>query len=206
MKIEVTLQLDYLKLHKTRKHWNLYFVFATSDPNNPGKMMLTTLPAGADAPTIKMTHAAHNEIHFQPKGASDGDGMFIFKRDMPDDCSVQARLWMMQSRKSLKAVSTILKDISSFLGAADNIVTKAGGLGIPQPWLVAEKAANKGIGGVSTALANLDGGRNLGFVNLDEHFGAEYDKDAERDFSNTLSTGFAEIGWTWSVIKENPTS
>ncbi len=72
-------------------------------------------------------------------------------------------------------------------------------LGAANKWLFAGKAANQGIGGIGNALSKISD-RNMGFVNMDEHFDTAILKDGERDYHNTLSTGFAEIGWTWKVI------
>lgn len=197
---EILLQIDYLKINRYRKHWNIYFILATSDPTNVDKMMITTLPDGDNAPTIALRHSSNNEIHFRPEGVEGGDGLFVLKHAMPTDYNAKARLWVMHSRKSLKSVGTILTDISNFMGQVDGIVSNIG-VAMTQPWLIAEKAANKGIGGVGAAIDQLPNTRNLGFVNLDEHFGHEFDKTGERDASNRLSTAYAEVGWTWEVLE-----
>jgi len=198
---EILLQLDYLKISKKRMHWNIYFVLATSDPNDSSKMMITTLPGGKNAPSITIRKSSNNEVHFRPEGENSGDGLLVFRHPMPTDFHAQARLWVMHARKSLPEVGAILKDISNFMTQTDDIVSKVGAP-ISNTWLIAEKAANKGIGGVSAAIEQLPDHRNLGFVNLGEHFGPEFDKTPDQDMHNTLSTGYAEVGWTWEVIEE----
>jgi len=192
----ILLELDYLKLLRRRKHWNIYFTLATNSPTDPSKMLVTALPGGG---TIKMTKGSDNAIHFVPEGDEGGSGLFVFRHEMPIDHSVQVRLWVMQSRKALKEVGKVLEGISGFLSKSTGVTDILSGLGVTQPWITAEKVINKGIGGVGSAL-DKTGDRNLGFINMDEHFGDIYDKDPERDYHGKVSTGYAEIGWTWRVF------
>ena len=147
--------------------------------------------------TIQLRKGSNNEIHFQPEGDKDGSGLIMLQRAMPADYSVQMRLWLMQTRNLTRSLGTILTDISNMLpgGSAD---TSGASLGGSSKWLYPEKIANQGIGGIGSALSKISD-KNMGFVNMDEHFDADIIKDGERDYHNTLSTGFAEIGWTWKV-------
>ncbi|MBX2877442.1 MAG: hypothetical protein KTR30_35300 [Saprospiraceae bacterium] len=195
---QILLQIDYLKILRRRKHWNIYFTIATTSPNDPTKMVITALPENG---TLKMTSNTNNELHFVPEGDAGGNGLFVFQHDMPAMYSTQVRLWVMQSRKAIHEVGNILHDISNFLSGSEEIRESSTNKGVKQPWLTAAKIANQGIGGVGSALSKLDD-RDLGFVNMDEHFGHHYDQNFEQDYHNQVSTGYAEIGWTWQLIED----
>lgn len=194
----ILLQLDYLKINSKRKHWNIYFTVAITDPSDPTKMAVTTFPQSG---TINLKKNSNNEIHFEPEGDDGGSGLFVFQHPMPTTGSTQVRVWVMQSRKPLQGVGHILEDIGSFMTQNNGISKLVDKSHVKQPWLLAEKAANAGIGGIGKALANIKD-RKLGFVNMDEHFGHTFDSNPEKDFHNTLSTGMGEIGWTWQVLDD----
>ncbi|MEQ9300911.1 MAG: hypothetical protein RIF33_20220 [Cyclobacteriaceae bacterium] len=59
----------------------------------------------------------------------------------------------------------------------------------------------KGIGAVGSALSKIKD-RQLGFVNMDEHFNGDGEEDEELERKNRLSTGFGEVGWSWVVDYE----
>lgn len=195
---QIYLQLDYLKILKHRKHWNIYFLVAATSPTDPTKMAITTIPSNKDGNIIKLTKHSDNEIHFVPEGDDGGSGLFVLQQGMPADFSFQVRIWVMQSRRSTREIGNVIKDIGSFLTQNDGIQAVESKFGI-KDWLIADKAINEGIGGIGNALVNIKD-RNLGFVNLDEYFGHAFDNDPEKDFHNKVSTGFAELGWTWMVI------
>ncbi len=196
---QVILEIDYLKINRRRHNWNLYFVAATGDPSDSTKMAVTTI-GGFDAKhPIKLRKGSDNQIHFQAEGDQGSNGLIIFQSPIPADYSVQMRFWLMQTRSFSRTLGTALSDISQFISANDGVSTLESDMGINSKWLFAGKSANQGIGGVGKALSQISD-RNMGFVNMDEHFDAAILKDGERDYHNNFSTGFAEIGWTWKVF------
>ena len=226
MSKQILLQLDYLKINKKRHNWNLYFVIATTDPTTPSKMAITTLSGASQDTPIKLRKASNNEIHFVPEGDAGGTGLIVLQRAMPASYSVQCRIWLMQTRSLTRVVGTALDDISKYLADNSGVQTIANlftpkkdtptpPVNPPPPgtpitptlssssnkWVAAGTLANAGIGGVGNALEKI-GDRNMGFVNLDEHFGGKIAAGGELDLHNNLSTGFAEIGWTWQVYDE----
>lgn len=68
-------------------------------------------------------------------------------------------------------------------------------MGATNPWV---SVGVKGIGKVGTALSKIKD-RQLGFINLDEHFNSDGEADEELERKNKLSTGFGEVGWSWVV-------
>lgn len=196
---QVILEIDYLKINRHRHNWNLYFVAATGDPSDSTKLAVTTI-GGFDAKhPIKLRKGSGNQIHFQPEGDADGSGLILFQSAMPADYSVQMRLWLMQTHSFSRTLGTALSDIGQYISSNDGVQTLESNAGIPSKWLFAGKAANQGIGGIGKALSQISD-RNMGFVNMDEHFDAAILKDGDRDYHNNFSTGFAEIGWTWKVF------
>lgn len=195
---QVLLELDYLKINRHRRHWNLYFVIATSAPSNNQQMGITTLGGIDKDHPIKLRKETHNELHFRPEG-DEGTGLIVLQRAMPEDYSIQARMWLMQSRSGTRELGKILGEINHALEGSTIIKDSEKLLGIRSQWLFANKALNKGIGGVSQALSTIKD-RNLGFINMDEHFGDTLLKEGHADLHNNLSTGFAEIGWSWQVF------
>ena len=196
---QILLEIDSLKMLRHRRRWNLYFLVATGDPEDTSKMAITTL-SGFDANNpITLRPPAHNEIHFAPENQAGASGLIAMQRAMPADYSVQCRLWLMQTRSEIVEVGHILKSISTYLEGSEVIQDVEKLMGVANQWVFAGKAINKGIGGVSEAISKLKD-RNLGFINMDEHFGPEILKTGEIDLHNTLSSGYAELSWTWSVF------
>ncbi|TRX59943.1 hypothetical protein FNH22_07770 [Fulvivirga sp. M361] len=185
----IRLELNYLDLERNKKRWSLYIVLATDNPEKPGEVVITTLPSGF----IKVRKPAENLVQFEPEGEGT-EGLFVLERDMPSDFSVRARLWLMHSRKGQRDFGEKLSEIGSFLGNSDGSQLIAA-LGASNPWV---SVGIQGIGAVGTALSKIKD-RQLGFLNLDEHFNANGEEDMELERKNRLSTGFGEVGWSWVV-------
>lgn len=195
---KILLQLDYIKILRHRKHWNLYLTIATGVPNDPSKMAITVIPQNGktDGDLIKLRRSSNNEIHFVPEGDTHGNGLFIFEQDIPDNKMVDVRVWLMQSRKAARKTGDILGEISGYLKQNTVIQDVAGLLGTGSQWAFVENVANDGLTGVGHILSNLSD-RNLGFVSMDKLFTADFEQNKEIDLHNKTSTGMAEIGWTW---------
>jgi len=187
---KIRLELNYIDLERNKKRWSLYFVLATENPEKPEEIVIATLPT---TDFIKVRKPADNLVQFEPQG-EDTEGLFALERSMPDDFSVKARLWVMHSRKIQRGIGEKLGKISEFLGGSEGSEVLAS-LGAVNPWV---SIGVKGIGVIGSALSKIKD-RQLGFVNLDEHFNPDGEEDEEMERTNRLSTGFGEIGWSWVV-------
>lgn len=192
----IRLELDYLELNRPKERWNIYFVIATELPDDPDKLAVRIVP---DESVIPLRGPADNKLDLTPEGSD--EGLFVLERIMPQYRSVKARLWVMHSRDSARNTGEILSEIRDMMGNGNTIAKVVTILGGGSPWIIASKAAIQGIGMVGEALKKIND-RQLGFVNMDEHFGPEFDEDPEQDRSNNLSTGFGKIGWTWVVYSD----
>lgn len=188
----IRLELNYLDLERNKKRWALYMVLATDNPDKPGEIVVSTFPSDY----IKVRKAADNLVQFEPEGTGT-EGLFVLERQMPEDFSVRARLWVMHSRRMQRSVGEQLSKIGEFLGsdAGGKVLTS---LGTTNPWVA---VGVKGIGAVGSALSKIKD-RQLGFINLDEHFNSDGEEDEELERKNKLSTGFGEVGWSWVVDYE----
>lgn len=184
----IRLELNYLDLERNKKRWSLYMVLATDNPEKPGEIAITTLPSGF----IKVRKPADNLVQFEPQGEGT-EGLFVLERDMPADFSVRARLWLMHSRRGHRDFGEKLTEIGSFFGEDTDNILEA--LGAGNPWI---SVGIRGLAAVGTALSKIKD-RELGFLNLDEHFNPDGEEDVELERKNRLTTGFGEVGWSWVV-------
>lgn len=185
--MNIRLELNALELDRPKKHWNLYFVFTTEHPINQDEWVVTVLPPEG---LIKLRRAADNKISFEPTG-NNVEGLFVLEREMPLDMSLKARMWVMHSRKESRKIGEVLEELSTQI--TGNTITKTvevlgGGL----PWIAVGKGVLKGLGMLGGKLSELKD-RDLGFVNMDEHF---EEQGSEEERSNLLSTGFGKISWS----------
>lgn len=188
----IRLELNFIDLERNKKRWSLYVVIATDNPDKPREVALTTLPSDY----IKVRKPAENLIQFEPEG--DGtEGLNVLERAMPDDFSIRIRMWLMHSRKSKRSFGEKLGEIGGFLGSNSG-GTILNSLGATNPWVT---VGINGIGAVGSALSKIKD-RQLGFVNMDEHFNGDGEEDEELERKNRLSIGFGEVGWSWVVDYE----
>lgn len=191
---KVRLELDYLEIERGRRKWNLYFIIATEHPNDPSQTVISICPQE----TIRTTRKDENRIDFTPQGTgNDLNGFFVLERELPEDNSIRARMWVVQSRRKTREIGEILKEIGSSTEASEVTDTVLNALGAANPWILVGKSILK--------MSNIIGGflskskdAKKGFVSLDESFTEEEMSIGELDRNNRL-VGFGEIGWTWIV-------
>ncbi len=188
----VRLELDELKIERPKRRWNIYFVFATEHPTEDDKFVLTATPN----PIIPVRRPADNEIDFSPGGIGT-DGLEVIEIDMPDTRALQARGWVMHSRRDVRRAGEVIAGITDGLGTTA-VPLVDGFLGANPYWAIA-KAALNGLGDVGEGLKKVQD-RNMGFISFDEQFGPEFEENIELDRVNNLSTGWGRLVWTWSVV------
>jgi hypothetical protein len=188
----IRLELEHLTINRPKRRWNIYFVVATDHPEDENKYAVSVLPQ----PIIPVRRPAENMIDFVPEG--DGtDGMEILERNMPDDRSIEVHCWTMHSRRAVREAGHILGEISKSLDTQmEQLPPRV--LGVANPWVAIARGPIGGLGAIGTALRRVRD-RNMGFVNVGEQFGPEFEDETELDRIGELSTGFGHLVWNWHV-------
>lgn len=190
---KIRLELDELALDRPKKRWNIYFVVATSHPSDDGQYAVTMLPQ----PIAPMRRPAGNVLDFVATG--DGaEGLEVLERDMPSDRSIEVHCWAMHSRLATRRAGDILEDVGKAL-ETDVSPLANGLLGSANAWVGVARTAVRSLGVVGSALISVRD-RNLGFVNLGEQFGPEFERETELDRAGALSTGYGRLVWTWTAV------
>lgn len=192
---KVRLELDFIEIERKRKHWNIYFILATDNPEDPSQTVITLFPTNP----FPLRPTDNNRIDFEPKGTGELNGLFILERDMPIDESIRARLWVVQSRDHTRNVGEVMQQVSNSVEGSKVTDTLLKALGASTPWIVAGQSLlsmSKLIGNFLKEAKDT----KKGFVNMDESFTPEEIDLGELDRTNRLS-GFGEVGWTWVVDK-----
>jgi len=187
--MNVRLELNTLKLNRPKERWDLYFIFATEHPIEENEWVVTVFSQNGQL--IKLRNASDNMVQFKPKG-NNTEGLFVLEREMPKDMSLKARMWVMHSRKSSRKIGEILQELGTQI-TGNGVAKTLGVLGAGLPWVAASKGVLKGLGVLGDKLSELKD-RDLGFVSMDEDFNGQSTRE-ER--SNSLSTGYGEISWSW---------
>ena len=191
----IRLELDYLKITRKRKRWNLYFIIATEDPNDPTKSLVTATP---QSPILVRANDG-NELQFEAQGSGDPNGLIVLERPMPADNSVKVRLWVVQSHEKLRNAGNFLEGLTSKLKSAESeapaILTTV--LGSSSAWVSAAKGLLDLTGLVGDVLSDIKDKRK-GFLTMDEIFGADEVASGEVDRTGEISS-FGEMGWTWII-------
>lgn len=187
----IRLELNELNLFKNKRRWDLYFIIATENPDDPAEMLITVMPRGNIIPVRK---SSGNRIVFKPEGAGT-DGLSVLERTIPPDRSVKAQLWLMHSRSSNRKAGDIMSELSrsKHVKTAAEVLLSLGNF---SPWITLTMTT---IDGVGRFLAKTED-RKMGWVNLDEYFEPEWDMEG-RERRNRLSTGFGTVSWSWIVTK-----
>ena len=189
---KIRLEFEELTIHRPKKRWKLYFVVVAQHPDDPEKMVITSMPD----PFIRVKPAMHNEIPFEPEGVGT-DGLLVLKREMPADRRMNVHVYLRHTRQSTRNLGNFLQNMESELGGdAFGLVTDI--LGTTNPWLVIAKKAVPMIGSVLKKIKD----RDMGFVSMFEEFGPEFENQIELDRSNKFSTGNASIVWSWSIDED----
>ncbi len=190
----IRLELDFLEIERGRRKWNLYFIIATEHPDDPSQTVISICPQE----TIRTTRKDENRIDFEPEGSGgDLNGFFVLEREMPEDNSIRARMWVVQSRRNTRAVGEILQEIGSSTEASEVTDTVLNALGAANPWILVGKSILK-MGNIIGGFLSKSKDAKKGFISLDESFTDEEINIGELDRTNRL-TGFGKVGWTWVI-------
>ena len=185
----IRLEINSIELDRVKRHWNLYFVFYTEHPDHPDQNVIAVIPRDR---MINFRRPTDNTYSFRPEGKHT-EGLFVLERDMPEDRSVKARLWVMHSHEAMHSIAEIMGEVNGMFGGKGvrEVVRALGG----DLWLTMGRTAAE-IG--EKFLRAMDD-RSLGFVSMDEHFSPVEIKSGELQRNNKLTTGFAEISWSWKI-------
>ncbi|QZT37412.1 hypothetical protein K5X82_00620 [Halosquirtibacter xylanolyticus] len=185
------LELDFIEIERRRKRWNLYFLIATEDPQDARQTVITIAPSHP----IRLHPRDENRIDFEPKGdAGDLNGLFILERDMPQDASIKARLWVVQCRDRNRNLGEVLQQVSG-ADKSDQVISNL--LGGAMPWYTVGKSIMD-VADIVGSFFEKSKDAKKGFVSMDQSFIGLDMEDGEFDRTNRLS-GFGDIGWTWIV-------
>ena len=184
----VRLELDNLHIHRPKARWQLYFLLVTEHPARPDEVVATVIPQQP----VLVVPDQQNRVHFEPIGKGT-DGLLLLSRDLPASRELNTQLYIMHSRRSGRELGGILIQFAQLL---DNEVIgkEAELLGLASPWLRLAKAALPKVG---QSLGSLPD-RNLGFINMFERFGPEFEQNAE--LVRESRGGHVTIGYSWSIV------
>lgn len=186
----LTLEFSKLQLTTRKERWRLYFILVAEHPEDNDKRIITTFPD----PFIRLKPNQDNLIRFEPEGSQGTDGLFVIERPMPADRRIKVKVYLRQSKKSIRSLGEALQDLNTTLGGdAFEVGTEL--LGATQPWLV---VAQKAVPMIGTALAKIKD-RDMGFVSMDESFDEETGSHHLLERANNFSTGEAKIWWKWKI-------
>ncbi len=192
----IRLELDFVEILRARRRWNIYLVIATEDPRDTENTLITTLPSIP----IKLRKMDSNRVDFEPEGSGETHGLFVLERTMPEDHSVRARMWLVQSRNNSRRAGEVLAELGEAMkGEKGNIIadTLKKILGGTNPWI----AVGQNIIGVSGLIGDflkVSKDRNLGFISMDERFTQEEIDQNEVDRVGFI-TSTGKAGWTWVI-------
>ena len=183
----VRLEIDHLVIHRPKKRWKLYFVVATEHPTDANQMVVAVLPQNP----VLVVPGQNNQVSFEDDSPG-ANGLFILSRKMPKNRELNVHVYTMHSRRSLKEIGKILKDIESGIGG-DAIGITTDILGTTNPWLIIAKKALPLIGQVMEKIPD----RNMGFVTMFERFDSEFEKQVEVD--REARGGHISVVYSWAV-------
>jgi hypothetical protein len=193
----IRLELDFIEIERRKKRWNIYFILATDHPTDPSQIVLSVFP---NSP-FRLTPKDHNRIDFEPKGSGNVNGLFVLERKMPEDESIRARLWVVQSRDKARNVGDVMQQVSKSVGGSKVSESVLTALGAGAPWVAVGKSLLTMSGIIGKFLSKSKDSKK-GFINMDESFTVDEINMGELDRSNRL-IGFGDIGWTWAIDKDN---
>lgn len=191
----IRLELDFVEIHRKRKSWNIYFILTTENPKDPAQTVLTVFPQSP----VKFHRKGDNRHDFEPKGTGDTNGLFVLERDMPEDESIRARIWIVQSRDNTRSIGKIMQEVSKSTEGNEVTETVFKALGAATPWIAVGKSILSMSNIIGKFLSEAKD-KKMGFVNMDESFTEEEINLGELDRYNQLGD-FGEVGWTWVIEK-----
>lgn len=186
---KVRLEIDEVHIKRRRKRWVLYFVIMAEHPDDPEKMIITTLPQYP----FKLSSTHENSYHFDTTEEG-SEGLFVLSRELPEDREINVHVYLRHTRSKTRNLGEILNDLKSGIGGdAMDIVTNIAGTATV-PWLIIAKKAVPMVGKILMQIKDKD----FGFLSCFERFGPEfeneYEIDREKDF-----TGDASLVYSWSI-------
>jgi len=198
MNYSIRLELDYLKIERKRKRWNIYFLIVAENPTDPSKTVVTATP---NSP-ILVRSLDNNELHFESQGAGDPNGLIVLERDMPADKTMRLSIWVVQSREKERNAGEFLEKLNGKVNGSGNGIGKniVHLLGNTNPWLGIAKDMVEVGGKVGELLEEMQD-KKKGFITLDEGFSQGEIDSGEVDRSGQISA-FGELGWTWIIDKK----
>lgn len=183
----VRLELNQLRIHRPKERWRLYFVVAADDPGVAGGILVSVIP-----PTpVHVVPDQHNLVNFEPTGEGT-EGLLLLSCELPAKREMNVHFYAMHSRRGPRAIGEILQQINLNTGKeALDVVTA---LGTTSPWL---RIAREGLPVVGKTLVSIPD-RQLGFINMYERFGPEFEQQVEQDRESR--GGHITAVYTWSVV------
>lgn len=183
---KIRLELESFRILKNRERWRIYFIVYTTHPQNPDKTIIKFVPGSGN---IRLKPLADNYHSFKPTGKGT-DGLRLLHIEIPESRYMDVRMVMMQSRKKMRSLAAKMSEIKKDLDIKEMNLIKLSRI----HWY----AIDKGFNVVAGILQNIQD-RNMGFVNMDEEFEEEFEKNPNQKRSQKLSTGEAEINWVWEL-------
>ncbi len=188
----VRLEIDEVRIHRSKKRWKLYFVVMADHPTEEDKMIITTLPVKP----FKLSKKHDNSFQFDTEQIG-SEGLFVLSRELPEDRELNVHIRLYHTRKSTRDLGEILKDVENGVaGDAFGIVNNIVGSSVP--WLVVAKTAVSLVGKILSKVKD----RSFGFVSAFERFGPEFEDFHEIDYDKPF-TGDASLVYSWSVDEES---
>lgn len=183
-----SLELVDVEINASRERWRTYFVLCVSPSFSPEDTALIVLP---DYPML-FTRKTDNSWSFVPEGEG-ADGLLAFCDNVEIGSYRRIGMWIYNSRDLTRTAGEILSGIAGTLGSLASVAPP--GLSSAFNWALIPSAAAGGIGAALQALED----RDLGFVNMDERFGPEFNEPGELMRSQTSSSGLVTLRWKWVI-------
>jgi len=149
--------------------------------------------------TIRFTPRSDNEWSFRPEGIGT-EGYVVLRRDVELGDLLYGGLWVRHSKKGVRLAGEILGEVADGLGG-NATMGALSLLGTAVPWLAAAKLAIGGVGVIEKILASIPD-RDLGFINLSERFGSEFEDATVLIRSQKTSSGDMTLNWRWAIHEE----
>jgi hypothetical protein len=184
----IHLELNDLHIHRPKARWQLYFLLVTEHPTQPDEMVAAVIPQQP----ILVVPEQQNRVHFEPVGVG-ADGLLLLSRELPASRELNTQLYIMHSRRSGRELGNILVQFGQLLGH-EVIGKEAELLGLASPWLRLAKTALPKVGKSLSGLSD----RNLGFINMYERFGPEFEQNVE--LVRESRGGHVTVRYSWSIV------
>jgi len=186
---KIRLEIDEVNIYRPKKRWNLYFIVAIEHPTDEDKMIIATLPKEP----IKLSKRHSNSFQFNTDEFG-SEGLLVLSREMPLDREINAHIYLRHTRKSIRALGEILKEVELGMGKnSSGIINDLVG-STSTPWLVIAKEAIPIIGKILAKIPD----RDFGFLSAFERFGPEFEAQLEIDRKKEFS-GDASLVYSWSI-------